>query len=94
MSSTTSVQTVEASLSTVAPPDRGLGSGSAECVAQSTRETCATDFHGYRIEAVMALPNETVPGGEIAHVEERLPPDFGDLFEFDGIGTPPWEQDA
>lgn len=46
----------------------------------------------YRTKAVMALLSETVPGGEIAHVEDQLPPEFEDLFEFVDIETPPWEQ--
>lgn len=47
----------------------------------------------YRIKAVVALLGETVPGGEIAHVEEQFPEEFGDLFEFVDLEEPPWEQE-
>lgn len=46
----------------------------------------------YRIKAVMALLSETVPGGEIAHVEEQLPDEFAELFEFVEFETPPWAE--
>lgn len=44
----------------------------------------------YRIKAVVALLSETVPGGEIAHVEKQHPPEFDDLFEFVDTDEPPW----
>lgn len=45
----------------------------------------------YRIKAVMALLSETVPGDGIANVENQLPEEFDELFEFVGLETPPWE---
>ncbi|RBI59696.1 DUF2267 domain-containing protein [halophilic archaeon] len=48
----------------------------------------------YRTKAVVALLSETVPGGEIAHVEEQLPVEFDNLFEFVDLETPPWEQES
>ncbi|MFC6719322.1 DUF2267 domain-containing protein [Natrialbaceae archaeon GCM10025810] len=46
----------------------------------------------YRSEAVVALLGEVVPGGEVANVEEQLPDDFDDLFEFVDAETKPWEE--
>lgn len=46
----------------------------------------------YQVKAVMALLDETVPGEGIAHVEEQLPEEFDDLFEFAGLDTPPWQE--
>lgn len=46
----------------------------------------------YQIKAVMALLDETIPGGGIANVEEQLPEEFDDLFEFAGLDTPPWQE--
>ena len=42
----------------------------------------------------MALLSETVPGGEMADVEEQLPAEFDGLFEFVGSETPLWKQNA
>lgn len=47
----------------------------------------------YRTKAVIAFLSEIVPGGEIANVEDQLPEEFGELFEFVDVETPPWEQD-
>lgn len=44
----------------------------------------------YRTKAVVALLSETVPGGEMDDVEQQLPDEFGDLFEFVDAETPPW----
>lgn len=46
----------------------------------------------YRAKAVVALLSETVPGGELANVEDQLPEEYGDLFEFVDLETKPWEQ--
>ncbi|QCS43810.1 DUF2267 domain-containing protein [Natrinema versiforme] len=46
----------------------------------------------YRIKAVVELVSEQVPGGELAHAEEQLPEEFGDMFEFVDAETKPWEE--
>lgn len=46
----------------------------------------------YRIKAVTALLSETVPGGEIANVEEQFPADFDEMFELVDAETTPWEE--
>lgn len=46
----------------------------------------------YRMKAVVELVSEQVPGGELAHAEEQLPDDFGDMFEFVDAETKPWEE--
>ena len=46
----------------------------------------------FRIKAVTALLSETVPGGEIANVEQQLPEEFEELFELVDAETKPWEQ--
>lgn len=48
----------------------------------------------YRLEAVIALLCETVPGGEIANVEDQLPEAFEECFEFVGVESPPWESEG
>lgn len=45
----------------------------------------------YRIKAVIALLSEIVPGGELAHVEQQLPAEFDDLFEFGDLDEAPWD---
>lgn len=47
----------------------------------------------YRTKAVIALLTETVPGGKLAHVENQLPEEFDELFEFAEAQTKPWEAD-
>ncbi|CAI48198.1 DUF2267 family protein [Natronomonas pharaonis DSM 2160] len=47
----------------------------------------------YRTKAVVALVSDLVRGGELAHVEEQLPPEFDDLFEFSKTDSPPWGDD-
>jgi uncharacterized protein (DUF2267 family) len=44
----------------------------------------------YRTKAVTALLTELVPGGRFAHVEEQLPEEFEELFEFADAGSKPW----
>ncbi|MGQ3411669.1 DUF2267 domain-containing protein [Natrinema sp. LN54] len=46
----------------------------------------------YRIKAVVELVSERVPGGELAHAEEQLPGEYGDMFEFVDAETKPWEE--
>ncbi|WP_049926322.1 DUF2267 domain-containing protein [Halopiger goleimassiliensis] len=46
----------------------------------------------FRIKAVTALLSETVPGGQMANVEEQLPEEFGEMFELVDAETKPWEQ--
>ncbi len=46
----------------------------------------------YRIQAVVALLAEIVPGGTLANVEEQFPGEFDDLFAFVDVETAPWEQ--
>lgn len=48
----------------------------------------------YRARAVVALLGETVPGGELANVEDQLPAEYDDLFEFVDQETKPWEEPA
>lgn len=48
----------------------------------------------FRAKAVVALLNETVPGGELTDGETQLPSEYGDLFEFVGVETEPWEEEA
>jgi len=45
----------------------------------------------YQIRAVVALLEETVPGGAMADLEAQLPDEFEDIFEFVGVETPPWD---
>lgn len=46
----------------------------------------------FRIKAVVALLSETVPGGQIANVEEQFPEDYREMFELVEADTQPWEQ--
>ncbi|ELY58963.1 DUF2267 domain-containing protein [Natronolimnohabitans innermongolicus] len=46
----------------------------------------------FRIKAITALLSETVPGGQIANVEEQFPEDYEEMFELVGVETTPWEQ--
>lgn len=46
----------------------------------------------YRIKAVTALLSETVPGGQMANVEDQFPEVFDELFELVDAETQPWEQ--
>ena len=46
----------------------------------------------YRIKAVTALVSETVPGGEMANVDQQFPPEFDELFELTDAETVPWEE--
>lgn len=48
----------------------------------------------YRCKAVVDLVSELVPGGELAHVENQLPDEFEDLFEFVDAETKPWEEEG
>jgi uncharacterized protein (DUF2267 family) len=48
----------------------------------------------YRTKATVALLSETVPGEGLAHVEDQLPSEFAELFEFVDAETAPWESAA
>lgn len=48
----------------------------------------------FRAKAVVALLSETVPGDQIANVEDQLPDEYEDLFEFVDVETKPWEEEA
>lgn len=45
----------------------------------------------FRVQAVVALLSEIVPGGEIAHAEKQLPEEYGELFELTHAESKPWE---
>ncbi|WP_440770081.1 DUF2267 domain-containing protein [Natronorubrum sp. DTA28] len=46
----------------------------------------------FRIKAVVALLNETVPGDGIANVEQQFPDEFDEMFELVDAEGKPWEQ--
>ena len=46
----------------------------------------------FRIKAVTALLSETVPGGQMANVEEQFPEDFDEMFELVDAESTPWEE--
>ena len=46
----------------------------------------------FQAKAVVELLTTVVPGGKLANVENQLPPDYDDLFEFVGADTHPWDQ--
>ena len=46
----------------------------------------------FRIKAVTALLSETVPGGQMANVEEQFPEEFDEMFELVDAETTPWEE--
>lgn len=48
----------------------------------------------FRTKAVIALLAEEVPGGEIQDLEQQLPEEFEELFEFIEFENLPWEQDS
>lgn len=45
----------------------------------------------FQTKAVVALLSETVPGGELANVEQQLPDEFEELFELVDAETQPWD---
>ncbi|SFB69465.1 Uncharacterized conserved protein, DUF2267 family [Halobiforma haloterrestris] len=45
----------------------------------------------YRSKAVIELVSQLAPGGELANVENQLPDEFDELFEFVDAETKPWE---
>ncbi|EMA42329.1 DUF2267 domain-containing protein [Halobiforma nitratireducens] len=45
----------------------------------------------YRSQAVIELVSQLVPGGDLANVENQLPAEFDDLFEFVDAETKPWD---
>lgn len=47
----------------------------------------------YRAKAVVALLEETVPGGELADLDDQLPAAYDDLFEFVDVETEPWAEE-
>lgn len=48
----------------------------------------------YRVKAVVDLLDEVVPGEGLANVEQQLPAEFEDLFEFVHVETKPWEAET
>ncbi|SDQ27538.1 DUF2267 domain-containing protein [Natronobacterium texcoconense] len=48
----------------------------------------------YQSKAVVALLSELVPGGELANVENQLPAEFDELFEFAHAETKPWDEES
>jgi uncharacterized protein (DUF2267 family) len=46
----------------------------------------------YRIKAVLDLLAEEMPGGEIQDLQDQLPEEFDDFFEFLEVEDLPWEQ--
>ena len=45
----------------------------------------------YRIQAVVALLGEIAPGSELDNVEDQLPDEFDDLFDFVDAEEVPWQ---
>lgn len=45
----------------------------------------------FRIQAVVALLSDLVPGGKIANVEHQFPDEFEDMFAFVDADSPPWD---